>query len=97
MIIYVGNISSKVSKYDLKDIFEEYGKVVSVKLVVDNYKEKNKDYALVEMDNMHEARNAICELNGCMVKAKRIVVNEARERNYHQPNNYNTKYNNGNF
>ena len=93
MKVYVGNIGNKVSKYNLKDMFEEYGKVISVKLIADDH----KGYALVEMDNMHEARNAICELNGCIVKTKRIVVNEARETNYHRPNNYRAKYNNGNF
>ncbi|MBN1187983.1 MAG: RNA-binding protein [Bacteroidales bacterium] len=96
MKVFVGNLSNKVSKYDLKDMFEMYGKVVTVKLMVDSYKENSKGYAVVEMENMHEARNAICELNGRTLQSKRIVVNEARDDNYQRTNNY-SKYKNGNY
>jgi len=81
MNIYVGNLSQKVNKYDLKGIFEEYGKVISVKIILDKYTGRSKGFAFIEMDNMHEAKNAINELNGLTVKMKNIVVHEAKPKN----------------
>ncbi|MGD2034939.1 MAG: hypothetical protein PVF73_07780, partial [Bacteroidales bacterium] len=69
---------NRVNKYNLKEIFEDYGKVVSVKIIEDKQTGKSKGYAFVEMDNLHEARNAITELNGFKFQTKNIIVNEAK-------------------
>ncbi|MBA7547512.1 hypothetical protein ES705_39934 [subsurface metagenome] len=80
MNIYVGNLGHKVNKYDLKEIFEEYGKVISAKIITDKLTGKSKGFAFVEMDNIHEAKNAINELNGSTYKMRNIVVNEAKAK-----------------
>ena len=80
MNIYVGNLSYKVNQYDLKEIFEEYGKVISVKIISDKHTGKSKGFAFVKMDNLHEAKNAIVELNGGSLKRRNIVVTEAKPK-----------------
>lgn len=80
MKIYIGNLSYKVNKYDLKEIFEEYGKVISVKIITDKHSGKSKGFAFVEMDNIHEAKNAVNELNGSTLRMRNIIVNEAKAR-----------------
>ena len=82
MNIYVGNLNQRVNKYDLKEIFEEYGKVISVKIIKDKHTGRSKGFAFVEMDNMHDAKNAINELNGNKFQMKNIVVNEAKNKSH---------------
>lgn len=80
MNIYVGNLSYEVEDYDLKGIFESYGKVTSVKIITDKYTGRSKGFGFVEMDNKDEAEKAIKELNGGKLENREIIVNEARER-----------------
>jgi len=80
MNIYVGNLSYNIGENDLKEIFEEYGDVTSVKIITDKETGKAKGFAFVEMSNKEEAINAIRELNGAELDKRNIKVNEARER-----------------
>jgi len=80
MNIYVGNLSYEVEEYDLKGIFEEYGKVNSVRVIMDKFTGRSKGFAFVEMENREEAEKAINGLNGGSLVERKLVVNEARER-----------------
>lgn len=80
MNIYVGNLSFKVKEDELKEIFEEYGEVSSVKIITDKYSGKSKGFAFVDMQNADEAKSAIEELNGTELNERAIVVNEARPK-----------------
>ena len=80
MNIYVGNLSYKVEESDLKQAFEEYGKVESVKIITDKYSGKSKGFAFVDMNNDKEAKEAIKELNGRELDNREIKVNEARPK-----------------
>ena len=80
MNIYVGNLSYEVEEYDLKGIFEEYGKVNSVRVIMDKFTGRSKGFAFVEMENKEEAEKAINGLNGGSLVERKLVVNEARER-----------------
>lgn len=80
MNIYVGNLSYEVEEYDLKGIFEEYGKVNSVRIITDKVTGRSKGFGFVEMDDKTEAEKAIKELNGGNLVDRKLVVNEARER-----------------
>jgi RNA recognition motif-containing protein len=92
MNIYVGNLSFKVKESDLKEIFEEYGEVSSVKIITDKYSGKSKGFAFVDMQNDDEAKNAIEELNGTEVNERAIVVNEARPKPEGGPSNNRNKF-----
>jgi len=80
MNIYVSNLSYKVDENDLREIFEEYGEVASVKIITDKFNGKSKGFGFVEMNNADEAKRAIEQLNGGELDGRKMVVNEARPR-----------------
>ncbi|HJX71470.1 MAG TPA: RNA-binding protein [Bacteroidales bacterium] len=80
MNIYVGNLSYKLNEDDLRQVFEEYGEITSVKIIKDKYSGRSKGFAFVEMADDDEAKAAINELNGTEHDGRKIVVNEARPK-----------------
>jgi RNA recognition motif-containing protein len=94
MNIYVGNLSYNVEELDLKEIFEEYGSVSSVKIITDKFTGKSKGFGFVEMASDDEAKRAIDELNGGELESRKIVVNESQPREKEdRPNNNNRRNN----
>jgi len=80
MNIYVGNLSYKVEENELRQIFEEYGEVASVKIITDKYSGRSKGFAFIEMNDEKQAKKAIEELNQKEVDGRQIIVNVARPR-----------------
>ncbi len=80
MNIYVGNIAQDVSEEELTNLFTEYGKVSSAKILRDMFTQESRGFGFVEMPSQAEAQKAIEELNTQELKGKKIVVNEERER-----------------
>lgn len=90
MNIYVGNLSFKIEEEELKEIFEEYGEVTSVKIITDKFSGRSKGFGFVEMSDDEQAKKTIEELNNSEVDGRNIVVNQAREktenrRNFNRP------------
>ena len=80
MNIYVANISWKSTEEELKKLFESYGEVTSVKVIVDKFTQRSRGFGFVEMADDTAARNAINELNGKDFNGRNLVVNEARAK-----------------
>ncbi|MDR2533479.1 MAG: RNA-binding protein [Tannerellaceae bacterium] len=80
MNIYIGNLNYRVREQELKQIFEEYGTVSSVKLVIDRDTNRSKGFAFADMPNDREAMSAISELNGAEYEGRQMVVKEASPR-----------------
>ncbi len=80
MNIYVGNLSYKIEEQELKEVFEEYGQVESVKIITDKYSGKSKGFGFVEIEDDEAAKKAIEELNGGMLDERQLVVNEAKPK-----------------
>ena len=80
MNLYVGNLSFQTREEELKALFEEYGEVVSVKIITDRDTGRSKGFGFVEMANKEDALNAIQNLNNKEVADRNIKVNEARKR-----------------
>lgn len=80
MNIYIGNLSYEVTEEDLKEAFEAFGKVDTVKVIKDNYTGRSKGFGFVEMPDKSEAQSAIESLNGKDLKGRSINVSEARPR-----------------
>ena len=80
MNIYVGNLHYGLTEDELKELFEEYGEGMSVKIITDKYSGRSKGYGFVEMSDDKEAQKAIENLNETEVKGRNIRVNQARER-----------------
>jgi len=80
MNIYVGNLPYNIVEEDLREIFEEYGEVSTVKIIADKLTGRSKGFGFVEMDNSQEATKAIEELNNAELGGRNIKVNESRPR-----------------
>ncbi len=80
MNIYVGNLSRQVTEEDLRQAFEAFGEVVSVKIIKDKYSGESRGFGFVEMPTAAEAESAITGLKDKELKDRRLNVNEARPR-----------------
>jgi RNA recognition motif-containing protein len=78
--IYVGNMSYSTSEEELQNIFEQFGTVLSVNIIVDRETNRPKGFGFVEMEDNSAAEAAISELNGKEVGGRNLRVNEALER-----------------
>lgn len=77
MDIFVGSISFKMTEKQLVELFEQFGKVESAKIIIDKHTRQNKGFAFVTMPVYEEALKAINSLNGSEVMERTIVVNES--------------------
>lgn len=80
MKIYVGNMSYDVTEEDLRQAFEQFGKVESTAVIMDKFSGRSKGFGFVEMADNAEAQAAIDGLNGKELKGRALNVNEARPR-----------------
>ena len=79
--LYVGNLSYDMTEDQLRQTFEAFGKVDSVRLVTNRYNNKSKGFAFVVMPNRPEAEKAIAEMNDKDVMGRLMRVNEAQNTN----------------
>lgn len=80
MNLYVGNLSWTMTEDDLRNLFEQYGTVSSLKIVKDRETGTSKGFGFVEMENDSEAQNALSSLYDKEILGRKIVINEAQER-----------------
>lgn len=78
MNLYVGNLNYKIRTQFLKTVFEEYGDVHSVKIIMDKEKNKSKGYAFVRMGDDNQAQRAISSLNNGQLLGRRLIVSHAK-------------------
>ena len=78
--LLVGNLGSEVTHEDLRRLFEAYGEVAQVHIIVDRDTGLPRGFAFVEMTNDTEAEKAINALNGSMLRDRTLDVNYARPR-----------------
>lgn len=78
--IYVGNLSYHTYEDGLKQLFQAYGEVVSVKIIVDRDTGNSKGFGFVEMSSDSEAQAAIAGMNGREVDGRQLRVNEAMDK-----------------
>jgi RNA recognition motif-containing protein len=72
--LFIGNLAPSTKEQELEDLFSEFGKVRSLKLVTDVFSGQCKGFGFIEMEG-HEARAAIAGLNGKDFNGKQIKVN----------------------
>lgn len=80
MNIFVGSLPFSIEEADLRESFEVYGAVDSVKIITDKFTGRSKGFGFVEMPNDAEAQKAIDELNGATVQGRAIVVNKSEPK-----------------
>jgi len=80
MSIYVGNLSYDVTQDDLKEVFQDYGKVKRVYLPTDPDTGKMRGFGFVEMENDEQEDKAIETLDGAEWMGREMRVNKAKPR-----------------
>jgi len=78
--IFVGNLPWKATEEELKKLFEAFGAVTSVKIVLDQYTGKSKGFGFVEMQDGDAAEAAIRELNDKPFLDRNLRVSLALDR-----------------
>ena len=80
MNIFVGSLPFSIEEADLRESFEAYGAVDSVKVVTDKFTGRSKGFGFVEMPNPREAVKAIKGLNTLRVRGMGIRVKAAEDK-----------------
>jgi RNA recognition motif-containing protein len=76
--LYVGNLPYTTTEEDLRTLFSDAGKVVSVALIKDRDTGRSKGFGFVEMGSQSEAESAIKQFNGAAFGERVLKVNIAR-------------------
>ena len=90
MNLYVGNLNFNLSEDELRQVFEEFGEVSSVKIITDKYSGRSKGFGFVEYTKEEEGQKAMDELNGMEVSGRNLKVNVAS----HKRKNFRKDFNN---
>jgi RNA recognition motif-containing protein len=80
MNIFVGNLSFDANEGDVKKLFEGFGNVVSVAIVMEKEKKapKSRGFGFVQIPDEQQALAAIAALNGKEFMGRALNVNPAR-------------------
>ncbi|MBR6471817.1 MAG: RNA-binding protein [Victivallales bacterium] len=78
--LYVGNLSYSVRDDELNQLFSQFGKVSSARVITDHDTGRSKGFGFVEMPDDAEAQAAIDALNGQENNGRTLTVNEAKPR-----------------
>ncbi len=78
--LYVGNLSYNTSEDSLRNLFANYGNVVSAKIIFDRDSGSSKGFGFVEMSSDEEASAAIAGTNGHELDGRQLRVNEAMDK-----------------
>jgi len=83
MNIYVGNLSPETTEDDLRQAFEAFGQVISVKILRNRVTGESNGIGFVGMPVADEGQTAISKLNGKNMKGHAIKVEEGRRKINH--------------
>jgi RNA recognition motif-containing protein len=77
MTLYIGNLPYKAHEQAIRSVFEQYGQVLSLRLVKDRYTGKKKGFGFVEMP-IQDAKTALKKLNESIFQDRTLVVRIAK-------------------
>jgi cold-inducible RNA-binding protein len=80
MQIFVGNLSFSATEQDIRQLFERYGVVDTVRIMTDRETGHARGFGFVEMPSAMEGNAAVADLNGTLLGGRPLTVNEARPR-----------------
>jgi cold-inducible RNA-binding protein len=78
--LYVGNLPFTVTEAELRTLFEGYGPVDRVNVIMDRETGRPRGFAFVEMNEATGAASATAGLNGHNLGGRALRVNEATDR-----------------
>lgn len=77
--IFVGNLPYTACEAEIRNIFERFGRVLSVRLAVDSATNQPRGFGFVIMPSMDDADEAITRLSGVSLNGRTLTVNQSRE------------------
>ena len=80
MTIFVANLAFTATEDEVRQLFEGYGAVDTVRLMTDRDTGRPRGFGFVEMPDAREAQAAIDGLNGTSLGGRPLTINEARPR-----------------
>jgi len=80
MNIFVAKLDYNTDDHTVREAFEKFGTVESVKIIFDRDTGRSKGFGFVEMPDTAEGQSAIDALNDTDLDGRTIVVKEARPR-----------------
>ena len=83
--IFVAKLDFGVTSEQLRDLFEQHGKVSKANVATDRETGKSRGFAFVEMPDRNEAMNAIKALDNHFVNGRAMAVKEAEARENRSP------------
>ena len=80
MQIFVSNLAFTTAPDEVRRLFEAYGDVAGVRLLVHQDTDRPRGFGFVEMPDATQARAAITGLHGMSLDGRPLTINEARPR-----------------
>ncbi|MFH1826225.1 MAG: RNA-binding protein [bacterium] len=77
--IFVGNLPWTIKDEDLKAKFEEFGAVLSARIVTDKFSGRSRGFGFVDMEDA-DAEKAIAAMAGQKWGDRELTVNEAKPK-----------------
>ena len=78
--LYVGNLPFSTTEEDLREMFEQHGPTVSVRVITDRETGRSRGFGFVEFEEESNAEKALQALNGMDMGGRSLRVNEAQDR-----------------
>ena len=80
MNIFVAKLSYNTTEETVQQVFQQFGEVSSVKIIIDREQNRSKGFGFVEMPNDDEAKQAIAGLDDTELDGRSIAVKEAKPK-----------------
>ncbi len=80
MNIFVGGLPFKTDEKELRELFEKYGELTSVKVIIDRQTGRSKGYGFVEIEDEAAGQLAIAELDGTQLHGRTIGVRLSEDK-----------------
>lgn len=76
--LFVAGLPWSVDDEQLRDLFSQYGAIISAKVIIDRDTNRSKGFGFVEFNSAEDANNALKALDGSDLEGRKLVVNVAR-------------------
>jgi len=80
MNIYIGNLAPDTTEDEVRQAFEAFGEVASIKIIRDGATGESRGFGFAEMPNEEQAKTAIEQMNGKELKGNALHVEMGRTK-----------------
>lgn len=81
MNLFIGNLNPQTTEDSLRELFSEFGEIVSVKVPIDAETGMPRGFGFVEMADRFESFDAIDNIDGTYFEGQVITVKESKPKN----------------